>query len=102
MIKELNEKNFKEAVEKSKIAVVDFWAPWCGPCRAFGPILEQFANEVGDDCLVAKVNVDDNQNLAISYKVNSIPTVMIFENGVPTKTLVGVQSKNTLLTLVGK
>ncbi|MGB0371162.1 MAG: thioredoxin [Opitutales bacterium] len=61
--------------------VVDFWAPWCGPCQAFGAILDKAANQLGDDATVAKVNVDDLREIALQYRITSIPTVLYFSDG---------------------
>ena len=101
MIKNANDKDFNDIVLGSKIAVVDFWAPWCGPCQAFGPILEEFSNEVSD-VVVAKVNVDECPDLARAYKISSIPSIILFVDGVATKLLVGLQSKDALKKLIGK
>lgn len=95
---ELNDKNFEEKVLKSdKVALVDFWAPWCGPCQMMGPVIEDTAKEAGDKAIVAKLNVDENPETAQKYGVMSIPTLIIFKGGEIVKQLVGVQSKETLL-----
>ena len=99
MIKEVGNENFKEIVLGSKIAVVDFWAPWCSPCRSFGPIFEDFSDEI-KDVVCVKVNVDENPNLARTYKINSIPSVLFFKNGIVVEQLVGLQSKSSLLSIV--
>lgn len=87
---------FEEKVLKEKKPVlVNFWATWCGPCQMQAPILEELANEVSD-VVIAKVDVDDNQDLAMKYRVMSIPTLMVFRNGEPAVSAVGMQSKETL------
>jgi thioredoxin 1 len=74
--------------------VVDFWAPWCGPCRAVTPILEQLEAERGDRVAFAKVNIDENPDVATRYGVLSIPTVMLFEGGEPRETVVGARPRS--------
>ena len=73
----------KQVLEASseKAVIVDFWAPWCGPCRRLGPILETMAKKYNEKITIAKVNVDNNRNIAMKYKISSIPAVMVFKNG---------------------
>ena len=96
---ELSDSNFTEEVinEKEKPVLVDFWAPWCGPCQMMGPIIEEVAKEAEDFAKVGKLNVDENPGTAGQYGIMSIPTLIIFKNGQPAKQLVGVQSKEALL-----
>lgn len=100
MAMELNEKTFSAEVlnEKNKIVLVDFWAPWCGPCRAQTPVLEQFAKE-NENVKVCKINVDDNQSVAQKYGVMSIPTLIVFSSGAPVKKAVGLQNIQGLKNL---
>ena len=77
--------------------LVDFWAPWCGPCRAVAPILEQLAIDHGDKLTVAKLDVDANPLTAQRFQVASIPTMIVFKNGIPTTRLVGAHAKSALL-----
>lgn len=94
----INEGNFEEEVLKSeKMVLVDFYADWCGPCRMMSPIIDEIAEELQDSVKVGKVNVDENQELAIKYDVMSIPTIIIFKNGIPVKTFLGVTDKNEIL-----
>ena len=97
---ELSKDNFDTIVNKSDIPVlVDFWAPWCGPCKAIAPILEDLAKEMGESLKVCKVNVDENSELAAQFNVASIPTIYLFENGNITKTSIGmIGSKEDLKT----
>ena len=98
MAVELTDATFEEKVlkENEKPVLVDFWAPWCGPCQMMGPILEALSEEVSDFAVVGKLNVDENPATAGKYGVMSIPTLIIFKNGEPVKQLVGVQSKEVL------
>ncbi len=96
MATEFTDDNFDQEVLKSdKPVMVDFWAPWCGPCQIMGPVIEEVAQEV-TNAKVGKLNVDDNQKTAQAYGVMSIPTLKIFKGGQVVKELVGVQSKETL------
>lgn len=92
----ITSENYEEEVLKSdKPVLIDFYADWCGPCRMMGPIIEQIANEV-ENAKVAKVNVDENQDLAMEYNVMSIPTIVIIKEGKVVKSFVGVTNKNTI------
>ena len=100
-VKHLTEKNFEEEVLNFDGKVlIDFWATWCGPCKMMAPVVEQIASEISGNVKVGKVDVDENSELAVKYGIMSIPTFIIFENGNPVKTLVGMQDKETLLNLV--
>jgi len=91
------DQNFdQEVVKCEKLVLVDFWAPWCGPCQMMGPIIEELAKEMGEKAKIGKLNVDENQAIAQNFSVMSIPTIMIFKGGKMVKQLVGVQSKEAL------
>ena len=77
---ELNEKNFEENITSNKLVIVDFWAPWCAPCRMLAPNLDEAVNEL-DGGVLAKVNIDENERLAIKYNIEVIPTLLVFREG---------------------
>ena len=94
-------KNFSNEVEKKKLPVIsDFWASWCGPCRMLSPILEQAAKELEGKAVVAKINVDDEPELANKFSISSIPTIMVFKNGKVVKKSIGVISKEQIIELL--
>ena len=97
----LNYPNFDEVVGKSTI-LVDFWAEWCGPCKAQDPILEELASELNGKILVGKVNVDDNRILANKYGIMNIPTMILFRNGEKIHHFVGLQSKERIRHILSK
>lgn len=99
----LTSKNFEEEVMKSQVPVlVDFWAPWCGPCRAVGPILDELADEMDGQFKIAKLNVDDEGEVAGKYRIMSIPTLMVFKNGEMVEKIIGAKSKSELQDLFKK
>ena len=102
MANEITDSAFQAAVLESDVPVlVDFWAPWCGPCRMLGPIVEEISGEVGDKAKVFKMNVDENPMTAQKFGITAIPTVIVFENGSVKEQLVGVQPKPKYLSVLG-
>ncbi len=96
-ITELDSSNFESTVTQGSIpVVVDFWAPWCGPCKAIAPILEDLANEQGDAVKICKVNVESNSEIAGRYDIRAIPTILIFKDGFVADTVVGLTSLDDL------
>src|SRR5262245_19997390 len=96
-VTEFTDTNFQDEVLNSKEPVlVDFWAPWCGPCRMIAPIVDQLASEYSGAIKVGKVNIDDSPNSAQNYGVSSIPTLMVFKGGNVVERFVGVQPKSRL------
>ncbi len=99
----LTQDNFEQEVLKAdKPVLVDFWAPWCGPCRMVSPIVEEIAGEVADRAKVGKVNVDEEPELAARYGVMSIPTLIVVKDGKVVSSTVGAQPKQAILGMLGK
>jgi thioredoxin 1 len=97
----VTDQNFQEEVLKSQLPVlVDFWAPWCGPCKVVGPIVEELAKEYEGKIRVGKMNVDENPMVSGQFGIMSIPTLMVFKNGQPVKTTIGAQGKDTLKKMI--
>jgi thioredoxin 1 len=95
MVREITDASFEQdVVQAERPVVVDFWAPWCGPCRVVSPILDDLASQHGDQVEFVKMNVDDNPATAARYNILSIPTVILFEQGEPQETIIGARSKN--------
>ena len=100
---ELTDTNFEETISGSTTPVlVDFWATWCGPCRRVAPIVEEIANDYGDRLIVAKVDIDANQQVTLKHGVQSIPTLMIFKDGDMKERLVGAHPKATLVEAIDR
>ena len=100
---DLTEANFNQEVLKAKLPVlVDFWAPWCGPCLMAGPVIEELAKEYQGKMEIGKLNVDENPKISQKYSIMSIPTVIVFKNGKETKRLIGFPGKNGYEELIGE
>ena len=100
---EVTDATFEQEVLKAPIPVlVDFWAPWCGPCRAVAPVVDEIANEYKGRLKVLKLNTDENPKTAQSYRISGIPSLMVFKNGQPVEQVVGAVPKSTLSSAVEK
>lgn len=97
MVTELNDNNFDEFIKNNSKAVIDCWAPWCGPCRRMGPIIEEIASERSG---IAKLNVDENQGISVRFGIRAIPTLLMFKDGVLVDTLVGLRAKEDILEYI--
>ena len=100
-VKHLTDAEFDEYVLKGDVpSLVDFWAPWCGPCKAIGPVIEELADEYAGKVQITKMNVDDNPTTPGKYSIRAIPTLMLFKNGKVVQKFVGIKPKGQLLKAV--
>lgn len=96
-IQELNKGNFRSVIEGGSPVLVDFWAPWCGPCRMLAPELEAVSKDLAGKVTIAKVNVDEEPELAEAYGIQSIPNMIVFQNGKPVRQMVGFTDRKRLM-----
>lgn len=98
----ITDQSFKDEVETSGTVLVDFWAPWCGPCKMIAPVLEELDQEMSDKVKITKLNVDDNPDTASRFGVMSIPTLIVFKDGQPVDKVVGFQPKDALKAVLSR
>ena len=100
---DINDGNFEaEVVNSSELTIVDFWAPWCGPCRKLGPVLDEIAQDFEGKIKIVKLNTDENFKTAKEYSVSGLPTLLIFKEGKPVERLVGLMPKTSIITNIEK
>jgi len=100
LVTELNNDTFDKFIESNGIAVIDCWAPWCGPCRRMGPIIEEVSNEMKGKAGVAKLNVDENNMISLRFGIRAIPTLLMFKDKVLVETLVGLRTKDDIIEYI--
>jgi thioredoxin 1 len=91
----VTDNTFDETIKNNSLVLIDFWAEWCGPCKRVSPILDEITSETG--LLVCKLNVDENPTKPVEFSVSSIPTMVLFKDGVPVKTIIGAKPKHLML-----
>lgn len=100
---EINDASFEqEVLNSSNVTIVDFWAPWCGPCRKLGPVLDEVAAEMSDKIKVVKLNTDENLKTAKEYSISGLPTILVFKNGQAVERMVGLMQKSALISNIEK
>ena len=98
----LNNDNFKETISQDKLVLVDFWAEWCGPCKALSPIIDELSQEMSETMTIAKVDITENQDIAVEYGVRNIPTMLFFRNGEIVDKQVGAMPKSAIQDVIDK
>ena len=100
MVTELDEKTFDSFIGSNHIVIVDCWAPWCGPCRRMGPIIDEVSKDLEGRAAVGKLNTDENSGIAAKFEINAIPTLLVFKDGALIDALVGLRPKEDILAYV--
>ncbi len=100
MAREINDANYKKLLEAGKPVVIDFWAPWCGPCRSIAPIIEELAAQYEDRVIIGKYNVDEDTDLGVDYGIRNIPTLLFFKDGQMVDKHVGTITRDALTTKI--
>ena len=95
-VEHVDETHFQEFIKTNKFAVIDFWAEWCGPCQRIGPVMEDLSKEFAGRVAFAKVNTDDNRNLAMQFNISAIPAIMLFANGQLVERIIGAYPKDAI------
>ena len=99
-MKVVNEKEFNDIIKSKKVVLVDFFATWCGPCRMLSPILEEVSEEANDEYEIVKVDVDESYDLAKKFGIMSVPTMIIFQDGVEAEKIIGLRSKDDIVEII--